>query len=62
MAKNKHGIELPSMLGVNINKAMFEGDTSFLFMLIADYLKTNELQVPIQITTLYQNEALCEKE
>ena len=62
MAKNMHGIELPSMLGANINRAMFEGNTSFLFMLIADYLKTNELQVPVQITTLYQNENLCEKE
>ena len=61
MAKNKHGIELPTRLGVNINRAMYQGDTTYIFMLIADYLKSNNLQVPAEIVTIYKNENLCEE-
>ncbi len=62
MAKNEHGIELPPMLGLKLNTAMYEGNITFVFMLIADYLKSNDLRVPAQIATLYETEGLYEKE
>ncbi len=43
---NQHGIDISYELGHKINTALFEGDTSMLFALIANYLEDNELEIP----------------
>ncbi len=60
MKKNEHGIEVNEMQGRTIVKALYKGKTSFLFLLIADYLRSNGLKVPREIITLYKTENLYE--
>ena len=43
---NQYGIEISYELGHKINTALYEGDTKLLFVLIAQYLDDNKLEVP----------------
>ena len=60
MSKNEFGVKINPSHGKTISKALYKGDTLSLFLLLADYLNSNNLKVPESIVTMYQTQGMFE--